>query len=178
MSYDLLLSVATGVLTLLAAVTSQFYAMRAMKEKRRLREDAEAIARSVETVEAAQRAKVLEITSERIPSGLTKAQFTELLDDLARRVAAPPPEQRDAVEKLILGYHEQALSQTKAQFWFSVVAATVGFAWILYGGSEISADNLATTSRILPGVVLDAVAFLFFRQASENSGGGDEKTAT
>jgi hypothetical protein len=62
---------------------------------------------------------------------------------------------------------KSGLGQARAQFWFSVVAATIGFAWILYGGAGISPDNLATVSKILPGVVMGSVAFLFFRQASE-----------
>src|SRR6266516_3495197 len=79
----------------------------------------------------------------------------------------PEPQTIAAVESLITGYHEQALSQAKAQFWFSVFAACVGFAWILYAGADIRAESLSTISRIVPGAVLDAVAFLFFRQASE-----------
>jgi hypothetical protein len=35
-------------------------------------------------------------------------------------------------EKLITSYHDQALFQAKMQFWFSVVAATVGFVFIIY----------------------------------------------
>lgn len=168
MTTDLLLSVVAAVLGLGAALSSQWIAKFKMSERLQLREATDFIARSVEEDnEAAQRAKLLALTTAYIPRGLTQTQFAELLNALAVQAPAPPPEERDAVEKLILGYHEQALSQAKAQFWFSVVAATVGFAWILYGGSEISADNLATTSRILPGVVLDGVAFLFFRQASE-----------
>jgi translation elongation factor EF-4 len=72
-----------------------------------------------------------------------------------------------AVENLINNYHEQALGQTRAQFWFSVVAATIGFGWILYAGTEIKADNFVTISKVLSGMVMDAVAFLFFRQASK-----------
>lgn len=167
MNIELLLSISTAMIGLIAAMATQLASMQMKRRRDRLVEEADVIARSVKSVEAAQRAKVVELTTERIPAGLSRAQFTELLEELARRVTAPPPDQRDAIEKLISGYHEQALSQAKAQFWFSVVSASVGFAWILYGGSEISPDNLATMSRILPGVVLDAVAFLFFRQASE-----------
>jgi hypothetical protein len=77
------------------------------------------------------------------------------------------PRSADAVEALISGYHEQALSQARAQFWFSVVAATAGFIWILYAATDIRPDNIASVLKTTPGVVMDAVAFLFFRQASE-----------
>lgn len=72
-----------------------------------------------------------------------------------------------SVEELVNGYHAQALSQARVQFWFSVAAATVGFAWILYAAADIRPENLATVAKTLPGIAMDAVAFLFFRQASE-----------
>jgi hypothetical protein len=59
------------------------------------------------------------------------------------------------------------LSQARAQFWFSVAAATAGFVWILYAAIDIRPDNLAAIVKSLPGVVMNAVAFLFFKQAAE-----------
>ena len=53
------------------------------------------------------------------------------------------------------------------QFWFSVVAATVGFLYILYAAADFQADNWASLLKVLPGVVIDAVAVLFFRQAEQ-----------
>jgi len=74
----------------------------------------------------------------------------------------PPP-----VERLISSYHEQALGQARAQFWFSVAAATIGFVWILWAGSGIDPSHAVSAMRTIPGMILDAVAFLFFRQAAE-----------
>jgi len=94
----------------------------------------------------------------------------QLLEEITSRLPTKQgetEEQETAVEGLVANYHEQALSQAKVQFWFSIVAATVGFVWILYSGTGIQPDKLSTLSKTLPGVVMDAVAFLFFRQASE-----------
>jgi hypothetical protein len=170
MEKDLLLSLVTAFIAFLAALVTPFIQRWKRAEDRHYLEEAEAISKALEHAKAAQRGKALELAAERIPPGLSPTQLTELLDGLAHRISAlpvPPVEERVAVEGLISGYHEQALSQAKAQFWFSVVAATIGFAWILYGGSQISPEKLATTSHILPGVVMNAVAFLFFRQSSE-----------
>ncbi len=73
----------------------------------------------------------------------------------------------ESAENLIAGYHEQALNQAKVQFWFSVFAATVGFAWILYAGTGIDTPSVTTALKTLPGAIVDLVAFLFFRQAAE-----------
>jgi hypothetical protein len=85
-------------------------------------------------------------------------------------------QERD-VEGPVTGYCERALRQAKAQFWFSVVAATVGFAWIVYSCLENQTDKLSTISKIMPGTVfvavimpgavIGAVAYMLFRQASE-----------
>lgn len=71
------------------------------------------------------------------------------------------------VQDLVNGYHQQALSQAKIQFWFSVIAATVGFIYILISASGAAAESANILLKILPGVVIDAVALLFFRQAEQ-----------
>jgi hypothetical protein len=84
-----------------------------------------------------------------------------------KRLGSPQwtPENLDNAQSLNTDYHKQALSQANAQFWFSVFAATIGFVWILYTGTEIKPDSFQTWAKIIPGVVMDTVAFLFFRQA-------------
>jgi hypothetical protein len=71
------------------------------------------------------------------------------------------------VENLVQSYHKQALDQSKVQFWVSVAGAMIGFLWIIYSAIGIDPAHIGTILRILPGVVMDTVAFLFFRQASE-----------
>lgn len=72
------------------------------------------------------------------------------------------------VEGLINSYHKQALKQASIQFWFSIGAAVVGFVIVLYTfffSSFKSPGDMAITA--LPGIVIDLVAALFFRQAEQ-----------
>lgn len=62
----------------------------------------------------------------------------------------------------------RALEQARFQFWFSIGAATIGFAWIITAGAmALNSDSSARLLQVAPGIILDAVAFLFFRQAEE-----------
>ena len=74
----------------------------------------------------------------------------------------------EKLDNLIHNHHSQALSQSKIQFWFSLIAAVVGFIFI------IIMVCLASTNvwyeyivRILPGVIIEAVSVLFFSQSRE-----------
>ena len=163
-------SVMAGLATLLIAIFYQRIFRQRRTESSQQRDQLEVIAQAVQTEESARKAAVVERVVERIPIGLTAEQFSTLLQEIGNRIP-PSPETRtaatSAVESLVNNYHEQALDQAKAQFWFSVAAATVGFVWILIKGLQIAPENLATASKILPGIVMDAAAFLFFRQATE-----------
>jgi Cyanobacterial TRADD-N associated 2-Transmembrane domain len=63
-------------------------------------------------------------------------------------------------------YHRQALTQAAVWFWVSVAAAAAGFLWILYTGLATDLSSGAYIARLSPSVISEAVAFLFFRQAS------------
>ena len=72
------------------------------------------------------------------------------------------------IESLITSYHEQALQQSKIQFWFSVIAATVGFILITY--MVITSSTITSLDFLLknlPGIAVEVVAGLFFSQARE-----------
>jgi hypothetical protein len=71
------------------------------------------------------------------------------------------------VENLVQSYHKQALDQANVQFWVSVAGAMIGFLWIIYSAIGIDSVHISTILKVLPGVVMDTVAFLFFRQVSE-----------
>lgn len=71
--------------------------------------------------------------------------------------------------ELIESYHTQALTQAAAQFWFSVSAATIGFLFIMYIGFfySLKRQPQLTLLNTLPGIAIEAVAALFFKQAEE-----------
>lgn len=85
----------------------------------------------------------------------------------AASVTRSAQESLSFVSELVNGYHLQALSQAKIQFWFSVSAATVGFFYILLAAYQTTEGSIAIILNVLPGVVIDAVAFLFFKQAEQ-----------
>jgi len=171
MGIEFFTTILAGVASLLAVVVSQWVAMRYKKQSEQVKGEAEKIAFALKSEEAARRAAALEVVAQNLPNDPERAKEVEAtIEKLLARLSVATPavgSVASAVENLISSYHEQALSQAKVQFWFSVVAATVGFIWILYAGMDIKSESASSLMKTLPGVVMDAVAFLFFRQASE-----------
>lgn len=65
-------------------------------------------------------------------------------------------------------YYGQVLAQSKMSFWFSLVFASLGFMVIIAAALLYSADRQgATVASFLAGVVIDAVAGLFFVQSKD-----------
>lgn len=147
---NLLASILAGGAVLGAALIAQHLTSKVHREHSRRRDEIEKIAGAVRTSEAA------------IPPTLDGINA----DTRAVIVDRPSPAVIEEVEKLMTNYHEQALNQSGVQFWFSIVAATIGFIWILAAGSAVT-EKLATATKLLPGSVIDAVAFLFLKQASQ-----------
>jgi hypothetical protein len=82
---------------------------------------------------------------------------------------------RTVAAELIQNYHTQALAQAASQFWFSITAASFGFLLIMYTGFtalRAKEPEIALLNTI-PGIAIEAVAALFFRQAE-----GTRKRAT
>lgn len=69
-------------------------------------------------------------------------------------------------EQLAL-YYSQVLSQSKISFWFSLIFASLGFAVILVAAFLYSstANVGSTVAQFVAGLVMDAVAGLFFVQS-------------
>lgn len=169
---NLMLTAISGAVTLVLGVLANILAARLKKQSEIERKKAGDIADVVKSEEAARKASAVETLIQKLPDGANSvhevlAAFEKLVAQVPPAPAAEQGPRVSAVEDLISGYHEQALGQARIQFYFSVVAATVGFAWIIYSAREIEVGKLATVFKTLPGVVMDAVAFLFFRQASE-----------
>ena len=68
--------------------------------------------------------------------------------------------------KQLSSYYSQTLSQSKISFWFSLVFASVGFAVIVSSAFLYKeGDGSATVFQFTSGVIVDAVAALFFVQS-------------
>jgi|ERR1051325_4270047 hypothetical protein len=170
MAFDVIINAGAAItVSLVAALFAQLTSRYQRDARRKMVEEAETIAGLVRAREAERKAVSVDMLLDKLPHGLSPDQFLSKLDEISAKAIAPPTqrEEANAVEALINGYHEQALDQARAQLWFSIAAATVGFVWILYAGMDIRADSLMSATKTLPGIVMDAVAFLFFRQASE-----------
>jgi hypothetical protein len=95
-------------------------------------------------------------------------QMKMIIDELYKSIQNGKANEFKQVSNLIVDYHEQALNQAKVQFWFSVIAASIGFLLIIinlfFTGSSNTNNNLLNT---IPGIVIDAIAALFFKQAND-----------
>lgn len=141
-----------------------------IKRKQLDTKQAEVIVEAIKSEEASRRAATLEFVLQKLPAQPDASlHILQTLDEVVKRLPAAQTSTPDspAIENLINGYHEQALGQASAQFWFSVVAAIVGFGMIIYAGLSIQTDSLQSVTKTFPGMVMDAVAYLFFKQASE-----------
>ena len=159
----MLVTTATGYIT-----QSLFRKQKELAEQSR--QVAVEVAKAVKGQESAIKAARTEALLEKLPSGLSPDEFLSKLEDTLSRIPtepSAPTATESAVELLINSYHEQALGQSSVQFWFSVVAATIGFIWILYSASVVDPKDLIQLMNVLPGVAMDAAAFLFFRQATQ-----------
>ncbi|MDX6499820.1 MAG: hypothetical protein QOG23_3080 [Blastocatellia bacterium] len=107
-----------------------------------------------------------------------KDEYSSNVEAIASAVKAVAPvdderreEEREIVRRLVNEYHGQALAQAKVQFWFSVIAASCGFLIIIVGiWVTLSSHGSAvfqSTLQVLPGIAIEAVAALFFKQAAE-----------
>jgi hypothetical protein len=176
MGIEIIISALAAVATAIAGFTAQILARREREKSALEKQEAENIADAVAKEGELRRARALEALAEKLPASRNVGELEHTLEALSLRLQreslATPDNEEDVswsvVEDLVQSYHRQALDQAKVQFWFSVVAATVGFALILY--MVLSAETTSTLDlllRALPGAVIDAVAALFFRQAGE-----------
>lgn len=109
-----------------------------------------------------------------IPDGLSEEEFfkrlkKELLEISYIQVKSPVKESGgDNVYLLLEMHHQQALQQSKVQFWFSILASVIGFITIIIS-VFVSLNNnwYDYVLKSIPGIVTEAVSFLFFNQARE-----------
>ena len=160
-------TVAVGVMTISVVFLQYFLEKTRRREKERLRELQHTIAAKI----AAAEAESVKDISEKLPNGVSAEELDRKIAAVARNtfasLATNTRETLDFVSELVNGYHRQALSQAKVQFWFSVIAAVVGFVYILVAASRAPDGNPSAVLNVIPGVVIDGVAFLFFRQAEQ-----------
>lgn len=162
---------AIGLLTMIIFGTLQIFITKKSDRQNRLEKKkfddllATAEARAEEA-----KAALIEAVTEKLPDDISAQELSEQLSsklEVAGDIIINQIGQNDAqlIEDLVKNYHKQALSQAKIQFWFSVFAATIGFTFILYSAFSKETDPSSMALTILPGVIIDVIAALFFQQA-------------
>lgn len=109
-----------------------------------------------------------------IPTGLSEEDFfkrlkKELLEISYLQIKSPVKESNeDSVYLLLEMHHQQALQQSSVQFWFSILASIIGFITIIFSVFVFLNNNWYDyVLKSIPGIVIEAVSFLFFNQARE-----------
>jgi hypothetical protein len=169
-SLELLKTLAAAAASLGTGVVATYSYQRLRALSARSRATSENLVNLIKSREDENKAAVLTLLAERLPPHTNVEDFFGRLEPLVNKLMATAPARSEPlgpVEGLVGAYHEQALNQARVQYWFSILAATVGFSWILYSAGQINPAELATTARLLPGSIVDAVAYLFLKQASE-----------
>lgn len=170
---SLLAAVMTGIITL---STGYFFIRSSERSSRSSsEEEVEKIASAVNASAAEARTRALTTLAERLPDSMTPEEFAAALERglttniqiVTQQVEKDSPT-KPLVEGLVDSYHRQALEQAKQQSVFSIIAASIGFIFILVMIAINHDSNWSDiVVRLLPGVVFEAVAVLFFRQAEQ-----------
>jgi hypothetical protein len=91
-----------------------------------------------------------------------RAQAKALVAAVARPGTEPVPFETEQLAQ----YYAQVLAQSKISFWFSLLFASLGFGVIVIAGFKYtSTANGAAVAQFVAGIIMDAVAALFFVQA-------------
>ena len=169
---EVTLALLAGLLSTIVAFVTALLARHYSAGEKEAKHDIDEIAKTVSARATGARARALEVVAAKLPEGLSVEEFEKAFVNQIRIggdfvITQEPSEERELVEDLVNSYHHQALSQARVQFWFSVVAATVGFGYILFAAGQVDSASLAGYIKILPGAIIDVVAALFFRQAEK-----------
>jgi len=174
MSPDFIASIVAALATALAgwavAYFARFTLRRRKTEERGVESVLDAAKQNRRQYEDISRALRRALYGGEIDGTQSQADLGLLVEKL-KEIRSEGPDLRgtmDMVQELVESYHKQALQQARVQFWFSVIAASVGFGMVLYALIVArDAQTLDLLLRSLPGVSVDAVAALFFVQARE-----------
>lgn len=72
------------------------------------------------------------------------------------------------LNRLLESYHNQALQQASIQFWFSIIASVLGFAFIfVIIFFEENKTWYEYVLKTLPGAIVEIISVLFINQARE-----------
>ncbi len=143
---------------------------------------ADKIVKAAEVSTEEHRARAVELLAQKLPSTASVPEFMAALEKIAsthqnitiinNEEGASQPTTWSLVEDLVNSYHRQALDQARIQFWFSIMAAMIGFALIVVVlltslRNSANVNEYLLLLRAVPGITIEAIAILFLRQAAE-----------
>lgn len=159
--------------TLLAGYVTSFTAVKLKKKNEELQENQFKLIRTVGEKSEIRKLELLKELKDDLPQG---TDFNDILYTIGTGNLNIPivssrsekDEDLESFETLITSYHNQALNQSSVQFWFSIIASVVGFILIIYMMlTAKTATQLDYVVRAIPGIMIECVAGLFFKQATE-----------
>jgi len=152
------------IIVLLGVITATL--QKYLSGERELRSEIDRLAELAATRKAELQLQVMQDGIREGNSEPSRAERKETALELIRNLSPSllGTDESDLVEDLVNEYHKQALSQARVQFWFSVMAASLGFLYIIYSANGSSGLELIKT---FPGIIIEAVAALFFKQAEQ-----------
>lgn len=165
----------TGIFSILiSAIMLLIITMNYSRRKRETLAKTREVYRLVKENEDREKIDFVKKTTANIPGGLSENEFfsqmKKILSELSySKLKNDEKNSKDkAIEELIRSHYEQALSQASVQFWSSLIASIIGFLFIilmiLFANNEHWYEYIL---NVLPGSIIEAVSYLFFKQSSE-----------
>ena len=161
-----------GVLVALIATVAGYAASAMLRkvrldEERRFREISEVLSLSLKKEQAEISNAVAHVAGVPASPEEMEAAISQGVQKALVAANAERPSSLQFVGELVESYHRQALSQAQFQFWFSVIAASIGFVFVLATFFSANPEAPSSYLKVLPGAVVDVVALLFLRQAEQ-----------
>ena len=171
---ELLATIIAAVATLMSGWLVSRKTAEQAEHRDKDRKQIEELARTVEAEAEVRRAEAVKAVAAHAPDASPEELAQLITAAFSKATSLPGGTDTNPtwslVQDLVNGYHRQALAQARAQFWFSIIAASIGFIVIisaLLSGSSSDRTGIEILYNSFPGIVIDAVAALFFRQAGE-----------
>ncbi|MFG1885465.1 hypothetical protein [Micromonospora sp. NPDC049102] len=114
---------------------------------------------------------LLQVSKGRVKFGPASVEFERDAKEIRDRLPLPEADPEDRQYALQREYHSRGLAQSGQSFWFSLIAAAVGFIVII---AALVAAALDTNQglqipalQVVSGTIIEAVSVLFFVQSNK-----------
>ncbi len=172
LSSDFINIAVAGLGTVIAGYATTYIAYKSQKQKRALDEKQLEMVKSFEEKSELRKLEIIRDLKSDLPEDTSLNDILYAISagaiDIPVKLSSSEDNELVVFEELMSSYHNQALNQSSIQFWFSIMASVGGFVLIAY--MLLSVENVSEieyVTRALPGVMIELVAGLFFKQATD-----------